>query len=201
MKVLKKYTDVELLSAISSNDHLDDAIRSMYRDYYNVLSRYVLNNKGNEEDAQDVFQEVLIAFVGLVQNGKYRGEASIKTILYSLAKNIWLNEMKKRSSADKRELNFENNKMTLQMDISHEMMQSEMQKQTMTIIDKLGDTCKKILLAFYYENKPIKEILSSLEYENEQVVRNKKSKCLKQLEQYLSENPDIAKALKYSLNI
>ena len=39
----------------------------------------------------------------------------------------------------------------------------------------------------------MKEILQNLDYENEQVVRNKKYKCLKQLEQMMSGQPVLAK--------
>jgi DNA-directed RNA polymerase specialized sigma subunit len=70
----------------------------------------------------------------------------------------------------------------------------------MNIVDELGEMCKKILLMFYYENLSMKEILTNLEYENEQVVRNKKYKCLKQLEQMIEINPSLKKTLKNLLH-
>jgi DNA-directed RNA polymerase specialized sigma subunit len=70
----------------------------------------------------------------------------------------------------------------------------------MQVVEQLGDTCKKILVMFYYENLSMKEILSSLEYENEQVVRNKKYKCLKQLEQMITSNPSLTQTLKNILH-
>jgi hypothetical protein len=42
----------------------------------------------------------------------------------------------------------------------------------------------------------MRDILKTLNYENEQVVRNKKYKCLKQLEQMLTGQPALAKSLK-----
>ena len=42
----------------------------------------------------------------------------------------------------------------------------------------------------------MKDILKTLQYENEQVVRNKKYKCLKQLEQMITGDPELAKNLK-----
>jgi hypothetical protein len=41
--------------------------------------------------------------------------------------------------------------------------------------------------------------LQTLNYENEQVVRNKKYKCLKQLEQMMMAEPDLVKNLKSAL--
>ena len=54
---------------------------------------------------------------------------------------------------------------------------------------------------FYYENLPMKEILEKTEYETEQVVRNKKYKCLKQLEQMLNENPLLKETIHDKLKI
>ena len=82
------------------------------------------------------------------------------------------------------------------MDVSHYIVNRELRAQLMQVVESLGDTCKKILLAFYYENLAIKDILQTLDYENEQVVRNKKYKCLKQLEQLLAGQTQLSANLK-----
>jgi RNA polymerase sigma factor (sigma-70 family) len=200
MEIVKKYTDTELLAALKSPGSIDGAVKYMYREYYDTLKIYTCNNSGSDQDAQDIFQEVLVAFIDLAQKGKFRGESSIKTFLFSMNRHMWLNELKKRGRADKRDTIFENEKDTTLPDISHVMAQNEMQQQVLAVVEELGETCKKILLAFYYENLSIKEILANLSYENEQVVRNKKYKCLKQLEQLLTANPTLAQTLKTALN-
>jgi RNA polymerase sigma factor (sigma-70 family) len=200
MEVVKKYTDTELLGAIKSSAGIDGAIKFMYREYYDLLKNYTCQNSGNDEDAQDIFQEVLVAFVDLAQKDKFRGESSIKTFLYALNRNMWLNELKKRGRAERRDTIFEKEKDTAMMDVAYFITQGEMQKQIFSIIEGLGETCKKILLAFYYENLPMKEILHTLDYESEQAVRNKKCKCLKQLEQLLVNNPHVAQTLKNALH-
>jgi RNA polymerase sigma factor (sigma-70 family) len=201
MEIIRKYSDTELIEAIKSplKTDVDMAIKYMYREYYEVLKIYTCKNSGNEEDAQDVFQEVLVAFIDLTQKDKFRGEASIKTFLYTMNRNIWLNELKKRGKAEKRHVIFENEKDSSLLDISHFIVQNETRKQILNIVDELGEICKKILLAVYYENMSMKEILVNVEYESEQALRNKKSKCLKQLEQLLTANPMMAKTLKAAL--
>ncbi len=201
MEVVRKYSDIELIEAIKSpqKTDLDRAIKYMYREYFDMLKIYTCQNSGSEEDAQDVFQEVLVAFIDLTQKDKFRGESSIKTFLYTVNRNIWLNELKKRGKAEKRHVIFENEKDASIMDVSHFIAQNETRKQILSIVDQLGETCKKILLAVYYENLSMKEILESVAYETEQALRNKKSKCLKQLEQLLTANPIMAKTLKTAL--
>jgi DNA-directed RNA polymerase specialized sigma subunit len=76
------------------------------------------------------------------------------------------------------------------------MADREGKEAVMRVVSELGDTCKKILLLFYYENLSMKEILDRTDYETEQVVRNKKYKCLKQLEQMVNANPALKETLK-----
>jgi RNA polymerase sigma factor (sigma-70 family) len=201
MEIVRKYSDAELIEAIKSAQkaEVDAAIKYMYREYYEVLKIYTCQNSGNDEDAQDVFQEVLVAFINLVQKDKFRGESSIKTFLYTINRNIWLNELKKRGKTEKRNVIFENEKDAAIMDVSHFISQNETRKEILSIVDELGEICKKILLAVYYENLSMKEILVNVDYETEQALRNKKSKCLKQLEQLLTANPVLAKILKTAL--
>ena len=83
-------------------------------------------------------------------------------------------------------------------DIAMELQQTK--AELMHVIDELGENCKKILLLFYFENMSMKEIVAHLPYENEQVVRNKKSKCLKKLEQLVTNNTNLYHQLKNYLN-
>jgi RNA polymerase sigma factor (sigma-70 family) len=200
MEVIKKLEDVELLEAIRQGRNLDTAIRSIYREHFENLTWIVKNNNGNQQDAEDIFQEVLVNFIELVQKDKFRGESTVKTFLFSMTRHTWLNELKKRGRSDARELKYEKMKDTEEMDVSHLIAEREVKKQVMDIVNQLGDTCKKILVMFYYENLSMKEILANLEYENEQVVRNKKYKCLRQLEQMITSNPSLTQTLKNILH-
>lgn len=194
------FTDAELISSLMSDNGINEAIRFLYLAHFDILSRYIANNSGNEQDGEDIFQEVMVAFVNLVKAGKFRGESSIRTFLFSLNKNIWLNELKRRSRAMAREGKFE--KQTNHQDVTADQAMEIRQTKAdlLEVIDALGENCKKILLLYYYENRSMREILSALPYENEQVVRNKKSKCLKKLEQLVSGNVTLFQQLKSYLN-
>jgi RNA polymerase sigma factor (sigma-70 family) len=200
MEVIKKLADAELLEAIREARGLDSAIKFIYRDHFESLTWIVKSNNGSQQDAEDIFQEVLVNFIELVQRDKFRGESTVKTFLFSMTRHTWLNELKKRGRSDARELKYEKMKDNEEMDVSHLIAEREAKKQVMDIVSQLGDTCKKILVMFYYENLSMKEILANLEYENEQVVRNKKYKCLKQLEQMITSDPSLTQTLKNILH-
>ena len=196
MEIRRIYTDTTLLQTLRSGINADDAIRHLYRTQFTITSAYVKQNNGSEEDAEDIFQEVVLTFIELVKKDKFRGESSISTFLYALTRNIWLNELKKRGRAKLREENFEKTKDTTGMDVSHYIVNRELKAELMLLVNSLGESCKKILLAFYFDNLAMKEILKTTAFENEQVVRNKKYKCLKQLEQMITEKPNLSKNLK-----
>ncbi len=196
MEVVRSIPDRELVQNLRSGNRLNESIKTLYRDHFESLSWFIINNSGSQQDAEDVFQEVVLNFIELVQKDKFRGESSVKTFLFSMNKFMWLNELKRKGRSDARELKYENARNENEPDMGHQLADREARKKVMDVVEQLGETCKKILVLFYYENMPMKDILKTLDYENEQVVRNKKYKCLKQLEKMLTDNPGLKQTLK-----
>jgi RNA polymerase sigma factor (sigma-70 family) len=199
MKAEDKYSDAELIEAISAGKDLNEAIRFLYRQHSEAISSFIIHYGGNEQDADDIFQETVVAFIDIVRKGKYRKEATIRTFLASIARNCWFNEMKKRGRSDHRDRQFELARDKDEVDVSQHMAELEQKRQLRQLVDQLGEPCRKVLLLFYYENMSMKEIVSHLPYENEQVVRNKKYKCLQQLTGLIKANPAIARQMQETL--
>lgn len=196
MKGRNLFSDAEIIAAISSNESLNDAIRSLYDQYAETIIAYVVNNSGSQQDAEDIFQESIVSFIESVRNNKFRGEAAIKTFLIAIARHCWLNELKKRDRSMKREEIYEHNREWEEADISERIGDREVKQQFRNLLKKMDESCRKILTLFYYENLSMKEIVQHLPYENEQVVRNKKYKCLKNLTELFKDNPMIARFIK-----
>ncbi len=200
MEVINNLPDTELVAKLRDGKSMDEAIRTLYRNYFGNLCWYVMNNSGSRQDAEDVFQEVVVNFIDLVQKNKFRGESTVKTFLFSLNRHTWLNELKRRGRALAREEKYERGQEKTEMDAGHYIADREGKAEVTRLVGELGETCRKILLLFYYENLSMREILETLHYENEQVVRNKKYKCLKQLEQMITEKPYLKQSLKNLLH-
>jgi RNA polymerase sigma factor (sigma-70 family) len=192
----KSFTDMELLSALRSDKEIDDGIRYVYDRYFEMAKAYIMNNSGQVEDVEDIFQEVAVTFIDVVRKDKFRGEIKVRTFIYSMVRNAWLNEMKKRGSSKLRDEKFEKSKDPADIDAASMIANRESTGLLMKTIEKLGEACKRILVAFYFEKMEMKEILQLLHYENEQVVRNKKYKCMKQLEELITSQPALAKNLQ-----
>ena len=119
MNLQAKYDDIELIAAIGDRNELNKAIRFIYSQYASTVSSFIVNYGGSRQDAEDVFQETVVSFIDIVTKGKYRKEASVKTFLVSIAKNIWFNEIKKRERAGHREKQFEIGRDQNELDVGH----------------------------------------------------------------------------------
>ena len=70
------------------------------------------------------------------------------------------------------------------------------QKALEKIYEEIGDVCKSILQGFYYEELSMKDLLKKFNYENEQVLRNRKSLCLKKIKNALQQDTALSSLFK-----
>ena len=179
--------DQRILAGIFSND-LNAIIHQLYKQYSGMVIAFIISNQGSQQDGEDVFQEALIAFINLVKSGKFRGEASLQTTFVAISRNIWLNEQKKRKSLDTRGKLFENARQQ-EADPASLLLEREVSDQFLHLMSRLGESCKSLLTMVYYENLSYKDILERTHFESEQVIRNKKYKCMKELTDLIKDNP------------
>src|SRR5580692_11497417 len=188
------FSDDAIVAGILSND-LNDIIFYIYRQYAELISFNVVTMGGSLQDGEDIFQETVVTFIDLIRKGKFRGDSSIKTFLVAVARNIWLNELKRKKSGDQRAKIFETNRGHIENDVLENLNQREKREQLLSLMDRLGDSCRKILTLFYYENLPFEEIIGKMGYETEQVARNKKYKCMRELSDLIRNNPAFLKRI------
>ncbi|MBV9964039.1 MAG: sigma-70 family RNA polymerase sigma factor [Parafilimonas sp.] len=200
MQVERIYRDEELIRDLKSAAKMDTAIRFIYNEYYSLLENYVMNNRGAKEDAADIIQETIVAFIEIIEQDKFRGDSSIKSFLFSITRNLWLSELRKRNSAENRNRVFEKGKNTTEQEIIHHLIRREHFNAIQHLFERLGEKCKQLLMLVYYEEMQMSDITEIMpDYQNEQVLRNKKYKCMKQLEQMMLNNEQLRIQLKNAL--
>lgn len=195
----QRFTEKEILRGIQDKNQIDRILKFLYNDYYPYLESAVLKKHGNHEDAADIIQETFLVFIDLVINNKFREQASIKSMLYSIANNLWISEIRKRSSMNKRNEMYANQKEEIDLGIMKQLELFENKKFILAIFESLGSACKNLLYKFYYLEMSMKDILQDENYTNEQVVRNKKYKCLQQMIKKINEDPNLRQTLKLAL--
>ena len=170
------------------------ALKRIYEVNKQRIVPYVLANNGSLEEAQDVFQESMITLYENVRDDKFKGESAINTYLYSIAKFKWLNQIKKNTIRTIHHENLEKQKFSESPLVK--IVEGEYKEQVQNVLSQLGESCKNILIDSLYHNASMKEIAQQHDFSSEQVVRNKKHKCLQRLKELIQQNPSLIEVLK-----
>lgn len=189
-------SELHIVESIRSDSHLEPTVRLLYNNYFDSLAAYIRSNQGNDQDAEDFFQETVVVFIDAVKNNKFRGDSKIKTFLHAVMRNLWLNELKRRKRALKRETMYYESNPKIEEGVQATLRENEVKKEVAALLDKLGANCQKILRLFYYQDKSMKEIFQEMDYENEQIARNMKYKCMKKMHKLLDEHEEIREHFK-----
>lgn len=192
--MIQQLTEQDLINGLKQTD-IQATVKKLYDSCFESIVAQVCTNGGNREDGADIFQEAVIVLIDKVRSGQFRGESSVKTFISAIARNLWLHELRTRSRRSQREIMYMKADAT-SLHIQRHAAADTDYKALEKIMQETGETCRKILTGFYYENKSMKELLSAFEYENEQVLRNRKSKCMKKLKSLLTGNTTLLNNLK-----
>jgi RNA polymerase sigma factor (sigma-70 family) len=152
----------------------EKAFVQLYRGFP-AVKKLILSSGGTAEEAEDVFQEALIIFYKKAIHPEFRLTASISTYVYSVARFLWKDELKKKGlkygSEEVENLKFESE--------LEEIAQKEKKFQVMEeALKSIGEKCLMILQLFYYKGFSMKEIARQVDLKSEKVAKNQKYKCL-----------------------
>lgn len=139
-----------------------------------MIRNLVEKNSGTADDASDLFQEVLIIIYEKVLDNRLQLTCSLKTYIYSIARNKWLNKLK----AQKRYTSFNNFESFISIE---EETESAPTINLDNLLNEIGEACRKLLILFYYKKRSMQEICKELNYSNADSVKNQKYKCMQRL--------------------
>ncbi len=161
----------EIFERIQRGD--EKALEFLYKKYYRMMTKLVITNSGTEEEARDVYQDALVVFWQKATSGNLVLTSKISTYIYSICQNLWRKELdrKKRLSNEEKDT-----AVTMDLDTA------EKEKIIARCIDQLGDTCKKVLMYYYFDELSMQDIAEKLGFANTDTAKTKKYKCKKKLD-------------------
>ncbi len=173
---MPKKKDIKTIQGLKGN--IAGAYKGLYKEYFGMVNHFVLKNSGSDEDAKDVFQETMVALFEWVHQPNFKLQAALSTLIYSIARNIWLKQLRgKKSNA--RVKDFE--QYTKIEDEEFSQAQEEKISLLEKALDKLGEPCRGILHRFYYLKASMKEIALAYNYTNPEHAKAQKFKCVQRL--------------------
>ena len=192
----KKLTDKEIVEGLQENNHLEDAaLKYVYSTYFPTIKNYILSRGGNDVEAKDIFQNVIIVFYQNVKAKKFELKARISTYLITLARNMWVNRKKELVKLVTLDTWSDTGKNENKLVIDH-LLETERSEFAVKLMEKLGEDCRKVLTLSIYQKLSMKKISELMGFQNEQVARNKKSKCLKYLKKQICRSVGLTNMMK-----
>jgi RNA polymerase sigma factor (sigma-70 family) len=165
-------SEKEIFERICKGD--EKTLEYLYKKYYRMMTKLVITNSGTEEEARDVYQDALIVFWQKATSGNLVMTSKISTYIYSICQNLWRKELDR-----KKRLSNEEKDVAVSIDTETE----ERNKIIAKCIDQLGDTCKKVLMYYYFEEMSMQDIAEKLGFANTDTAKTKKYKCKKKLDE------------------
>jgi RNA polymerase sigma factor (sigma-70 family) len=161
----------EIFERICKGD--ESALELLYKKYYRMMTKLVITNSGTEEEARDIYQDALIVFWQKATSGNLVLTSKISTYIYSICQNLWRKELdrKKRLSNEEKDT-----------PVSLDTDTAERERIIARCIEQLGDTCKKVLMYYYFDELSMQDIADKLGFANTDTAKTKKYKCKKKLD-------------------
>ncbi|MEM6525109.1 MAG: sigma-70 family RNA polymerase sigma factor [Bacteroidota bacterium] len=164
--------DNEIFEKICNGD--EKTLEYLYKKYYRMMTKMVISNSGSEQEAKDIYQEALVVFWQKAVSGKLVLTSKISTYIYSICQNLWRKELDR-----KRRLSNEEKDSVEYAD--HDKV--ERAKIINECIHQLGETCRRILMYYYFDGLSMQDIADHLGFANTNTAKTKKYKCKKKLDE------------------
>jgi RNA polymerase sigma factor (sigma-70 family) len=178
-----KLDDKTLLEDL--RDGKSSAYEHLYASYFGMVKYFVTHNSGTADEANDIFQEVVIVLFEKLLDPAFSIQHKVKTYLYSVSRNLWLKKL--RDSKPTATIDDYENFIELE-----EEEDKHLTERQFNIMEKcmelLGDPCKELLTQYYYLKKNMTEIAQNMGYTNADNAKSQKYKCLKRLRKLADEN-------------
>ena len=177
--------DPELLELLKKGD--SKGFKEIYLRTFKTVSHYVVDNSGRVEDAEDIFQDSLIALLNNLRRINFQLSTSIENYFLSIVRNLWLGQLKKRKVKNVENLDSLSQQWinVPEEDVDAMALENERQEKLYTEFGLLGEDCKKLLTGYYYYHKSLEELAKMMNYTYD-FMKVKKFRCMKELRSKLT---------------
>lgn len=167
-----------LLKGLVDND--SRAIDTIYKENFNMVQSFILNNNGSYDDARDIFQEAMVTLYEKAKSESFVLTCQIKTYIYSVCRRLWLKRLQQSSR-----FVIQSESLEETVPVEEDLELHEKRNAEFAIMERalsnLGEPCKSLIEAYYIHKKGMTEIAAEFGYTNADNAKNQKYKCLMRL--------------------
>ena len=189
MKFYENNND-SIIEGIKNGDHV--IIKAFYKTHLPRITRYILKNSGNSDDARDIFQDAMVIVFKKIKDNRLRIDCALGTYVYGICKYLWLNRLKSMGKIEAFDADFL--KLQDPADDALDIIErSERKSLVHKYLLKLGEGCQEILLMFF-GGYSLREIANQKEL-TEGYTRKRKFLCQRKLIELTEKDPTFKEIL------
>lgn len=166
--MFKTISDKKIIEGIKNQD--GKTLEWLYDNYYQTVKKYIINNRGTDEDVSDIFQDAVIIVYNQIIEEKLHLTTDLKGYFYGVARNIWNAQLRKKKRTTELESDFPDD---FDIDESTDLIFERILSRTFR---KLKPDCRE-LLTLYYKGLSYSEIAEKQGLKNDIYARRKKYLC------------------------
>lgn len=140
---------------------------------------------GSLHDAQDAFQNGVIAFEKSLRKGDFKGKGELKAYFMTIAKNRWIDSTRKKKELFLMETDYVE---PMGEDIEDMYIEAEKQKYIKQALSLLEERCEQMLTLYKY-GYSLKELMKEFSFNTVQATNNALHRCRKRFHQFFVDNP------------
>lgn len=192
---MKDYNDDQILKGILRHDNL--ILQYIYKQFYYQINLFIKKNNGNEDDANDIFQEaIIIIYRKIKENDLVFKMSSFQGYLFSVCRFLWLKELEKRKIEQERL----NDSLPFVEEIYDDNLVEIVEKnERYGLYQKhfktLSTDCQK-LLQLFFEKVPMTEIAKIMGYKGEKYAKKRKYTCKELLVSRIKKDTEYKKIIE-----
>lgn len=175
----------KIIAGLTGSDN--DVIVSLYHEYRDRFIALGYEYGLTETEGLEIFHDSFIILKNHAKKGNLdKVEHQLSTYFITIGKYRIFDFLKKRGRSP---LQFQHELPELAEDVEHQHDEqiTDIQALVLEELKTLTPACRKMLTLFYLEGLSIEEIVTVGKYDNVNVVRAQKSRCLKILKERIHE--------------
>lgn len=183
------HIDQKYIDALMNEDVA--TIDEIYKKWGVECKRFVLNNSGNPQDADDLFQESLLTILKQAKSDNLELKVPFGGYLYFIYRNKWIDTLRKRKNYQLRiqEIERYTDKYTSK-DIADETVLADRKiKLFYACFQQLDEFCKSII-GGRLKKMSSKQLMELLKLPTANAVDFRMHKCRKELKKLIEQHPE-----------
>lgn len=174
------------IKGLESGD--DRLIRELYAAFSPAVKRWVLNNSGNLADAQDLFQDALMAIYDRYCQGGAAFEGDFGALLMTICKRKWYNRLSQLKREESAKEAVAQDAFAPEAEAEAALAQQRRREGLSAVFHFLSEQCREVLTLLMAGKQSAEQIAEQTGLPNANAVYQSKHRCMARWRQLYHEH-------------